>query len=147
MNNKFIKNALRVLVIFWGIYLLFEGVLYFFNFRLVDAKNVWPASATLYSELIGKVLGSVFLFIAAVAFDIQRDLLKHRSFVKLSGFWGMFHGVVLIWLSLSNNFVEVFKNTPSLYVWFPFYNQYVVLEGIILISYSVFVYFWLKNTK
>lgn len=147
MSNRFIKTALRTLVIFWGIYLLFEGLLYFFNVRLADAKNVWPASATLYSELIGKVLGSVFLFIAAVVFDLQRDLLKHRNFIKLSGFWSIFHGGILIWLSLSNNFVEVFKNTPSLYVWFPFYSQYVALEGIILICYSVLVYFWLKNTK
>lgn len=147
MNNKFIENSLRVLVIFWGIYLFFEGILYFFNVRLVDARNIWPASVTLYSGLIGKVLGSVFLFIAAVVFDVQRNLLKYRNFIKLSGFWGMFHGGVLIWLSLSNNFTEVFKNTPSLYVWFPFYNQYVALEGIILVSYSVLVYFWLKNTK
>lgn len=147
MNNKFIKNALRVLVIFWGIYLTFEGILYFFNIRLTDVKNIWPTSATLYLELIEKVLGSVLLFIAVVAFDMQRNLVNKRNFIKLSGFWGIFHGGVLIWLSLSNNFVEVFKNTPSLYVWFPFYNQYVTLEGIILISYSVLVYFWLKNTK
>lgn len=143
MNDRFIKTALRVLVIFWGIYLFFEGILYFFNIRLVDIKNIWPASATLYSELIGKVLGSVFLFIAAVAFDIQRNLLRYKNFIRLSGFWAIFHGGVLIWLSLSNNYVEVFKNLPSLHVWSSFYNQYVILEGMVLLGYAVLVFLWL----
>lgn len=145
--KKNIERILRFLVIFWGVYLTFEGILYFFNIRLADVKNIWPTSAALYSELIGKVLGSMFLFTAAIVFDIQRNLLKYRNFIKLSMFWGLFHGGVLIWLSLSNNYVEVFKNWPSLYLWSPFYNQYVTLEGVVLIGYSVLVYLWLKDTK
>lgn len=127
--------------------MIFEGLLYLFHVRLSDIKDIWPTSAILYSELIGKVLGSMFLFTAVIAFDVQRNLLKYRNFIKLSSFWSLFHGGVLIWLSFSNHYVEVFKNSPSLYVWFPLYNQYVTLEGIMLIVYSILVFLWLKNTK
>lgn len=145
--DKTVEKLLRGVILFWGIYLLFESLLYLFSIRLTDTKNVWPPSAVAYGELIEKILGSTFLFVAIVVFEVQKNLLKYKTFIKLSGIWALFHGFLLIFLSLTQNYVEVFGAFPSLFVWFPLYENYVVLEGVAAILFSILAYMWLKNTK
>lgn len=124
---------------------MFESSLYLFGIRLSDVREIWPSSGVVYTELIEKVLGSTFLFVAIVIFEVQKNLLKYKTFMKLSAIWAFFHGILLIYLSLTQNYVEVFKDSPSLFVWFNLYDKYVFLEGIAAIGFSILVYFWLRN--
>lgn len=143
-----IEKALRIYLIFWGLYLIFEGLLYILNIKLIDTRNIWPPAALAYIELLEKVLGSIFLFVAAVVIlEVQRNLKKYKNFIKIGGTWTLFHGILLIFLSVTQNYTEVFKPFPSLLVWFPFYGEYVILEGLAAILFSVLAYLWLKNTK
>lgn len=128
-----------------AVYLLFESVLYFSDVRLISVKGIWPASAISYSSLINKVLGSAFLLIAIVAVEVGRNLNKYKTFLKLSGWWAVFHGGVLIFLSLTNNYSALFSMLPSLQVFFPYYNQFLILEGLVSICYGLAVYLWMKN--
>ena len=145
--GKKTEKLLRWVIIFLGLYLLFESFLYFFDIRLTDVNSVWSPQAIVYSKLVEKVLGSAFLFIGIIIlFEVQKNLLKYRNFIKLSAIWTLLHGTLLIFLSLSQNYLEVFKNFPSLRVWFPLYDKYVALEGILVILFSILAFFWVNNT-
>lgn len=144
--SKQIEKALRIYLIFWGLYLIFEGLLYILNIRLIDTRNIWPPAALAYARLLEKVLGSIFLFVAAVIiFEVQRNLLKYKNFIKIGGIWAFFHGILLIFLGTTQNYAEVFKPYPSLLVWFPWYREYVVLEGLAAIGLSILVYLYQKK--
>lgn len=143
--HKKLEKLLRAFIIFWGIYLLFESFLYLFNIRLTDTKNLWLPQAFIYSKFIENMLGSVFLFVSIVVFEVQRDLNKYKTFIILSGIWTVFHGGLLIYLSKEQNYFRIYEKQPSLYVWFPQYNQYLFLEGAVLIIYSLMVYLWIKK--
>lgn len=146
--GKNIEKLLRLVIICLGLYLLFESFLYFFDIRLIDVRADWDLSALVYAKLIEKVLGSAFLFIAVVIlFEVQKDLLKYKNIIKISAVWALLHGILLIYLSFPQNYTEVFKPFPSLMVWFPLYDKYVTLEGIIIILFSILVFFWVKLSK
>lgn len=146
--GKKIEKLLHLVIIFLGLYLLFESFLYFFDIRLMDVKAIWMPSATTYAKLIEKVLGSAFLFIAVIVlFEVQKDLPKYKNFIKISAIWALLHGILLIYLSFSQNYIEVFKSFPSLMVWFPLYDKYVAFEGIVIICFSILVFFWVKLSK
>lgn len=114
----------------------------------MDVKAIWMPSAITYAKLIEKVLGSAFLFIAVIVlFEVQKDLPKYKNFIKISAIWALLHGILLIYLSFSQNYKEVFKSFPSLMVWFPLYDKYVAFEGIVIICFSILVFFWVKLSK
>ncbi len=94
---------------------------------------------------MGLILGSMFLLAAILALEIQRDLQKYKNFVVLSSVWTIFHGGILIYLSIINDYLKVYQNLPSLFVWIPFYNQFLLLEGAVLIIYSLLVWAWIKK--
>lgn len=114
----------------------------------MDIKAEWIPSAIVYAKLIEKVLGSTFLFIAVIIlFEVQKDLSKYKNFIKISALWALLHGILLIYLSFSQNYLEVFKSSPSLMVWFPLYDKYVAFEGVVIICFSILVFFWVKTNE
>lgn len=143
--HKTIGKILRIFLVFLGIYLTCEALLAFFNIRLIDINNIWLTSATVFSHFIGFVLGSMFLFAAVMVLEIQRDLLKYKSLVVLSSFWALFHGGLLIYLSFAHDYLKIYQNMSSLFIWIPFYNQFLILEGTVLIIYSILVWVWAKK--
>lgn len=146
--GKKIEKLLRLVIILLGLYLLFESFLYFFDIRLMDVKAVWSSQAIVYAKLIEEVLGSTFLFIAVIIlFEVQKNMLKYKNFIKISALWALLHGILLIYLSFSQNYIEVFKSFPSLMVWFPLYDKYVAFEGIVIICFSMLVYLWIKTNE
>ena len=141
--HKKIPKILRSILLFWGIYLLFEAAIYLFDIRLIDTRAVWQFSAITYAQYIDRILGSIFLFLSIIILEIQKDLKKYKKIIVLSSFWAFFHGMFLVYLSVSQNYVKIYENIPSLYVWFPLYTQYVSLEGLFLIIYSIlFLFNW-----
>lgn len=139
------KNILRGFLFFWGIYALLEAILYLFNIRLYSVEGIWPDSALSYAKLVNQFLGSFFIFISLLVFEAQRNVEKYQPLIKMSGVWAILYGFLLIFLSLSKDFAQVFNNLASLYVWFPFYNQYLLLEAAFLIAYSAVVFLWIKK--
>lgn len=143
--HKIFKKILSVMLLVWSFYAFFEAFLYLSHIRLVGIKSSWPADALSYSSLLEGIVGSLFLLIGAVAFIVSKNLDKYRGFIKISGVWTLFHGGLLIFLGLTQDYLNTFM-APSLYVWFPFYDQYLVIEGIALIGYSVIVYLYERTT-
>lgn len=146
MHNNLAK-IVRVAIIFWGIYFLFESFLYLSHVRLTDIKTLWLPAAAAYAKFIESMLGSVFLFLSAAAFELQRNLQKYKKIIVLSAPWAIFHGGLLIYLSKGQNYVTLYASTPSLYVWSPFYNSYLLFEGILALLYAVVVLFWFKESQ
>lgn len=143
--HKTFEGILRGLIIFASFYFLFEALLYLFNIRLLEVKALWPLPASTYAKYVGRVLGSMFLLLSIFTFEIQRDLRKYRRLIILSSIWALFDGLLLFYLSFAQDFVKIYQNTPSLYVWFPGYNQFVYSEGAMLVFYSVLVYLWARK--
>lgn len=143
--EKNIEKALRGILIFGTCYFLFEAILYLSNIRVSDVSNNWPDSAKVYAKLINQVLGSIELLVAIICFEVQRNLKKYSTLIKISGFWALIHAAVLFSLTTSNNFTNVFAGMPSLYVWAFFYNQYVFLEVGLLFFYSLVVFLWSRQ--
>lgn len=143
--HKNLEKILRIMIIFWAVYAFVEGCLFFLNIRLESVKAIWPMPVLAYTKLVEKIAGSIFLFLSAVCFVAQRDLEKYKPLIKISGFWAIFHGGLLIFLAMSQDYGKFFSALPSLHVWLPFYNQYLLLEGLALLSYSYIVYLWCKK--
>lgn len=145
--HKTSEKLIRGLLIFAAVYFLFEAMLYLFDIRLSGVKNAWPLAGITYSKYIERILGSMFLLFSIIAFEIQKDLNKYRKFVILSSYWAFFDGFLVLYLSTTQDFVKIYQAIPSLYVWFPWYNQFLYFEVILLIFYAVLVYLWKKNEK
>lgn len=122
-----------------------EAILYLFNIRLYSVETVWSDSALSYAKLTNQFLGSCFLFISLLAFEAQKNIEKYQPLIKISGLWAIFYGFLLVFLSLSKDFSQAFNNLSSLYVWLPFYNQYLLLEAVFLIAYSMVVFLWISQ--
>lgn len=143
--HKNIQKILRGILIFGFFYLIFDTVLYFSNIRLSNVFSVWPESAVSYATLVNKAFGSFTFLTALIVFELQRNLSKYRNLVMLVAVWAFLHGVILLYLSLSNDYLKIFANSPSLYVWFPFYDQYLILEAVLLFVFSLVVFIWVKT--
>lgn len=142
--HKSIEKILRGLLIFAGIYFLFEAVLYLFDLRLLGVIS-WPFTGITYAKYVEHILGSMFLLFSIFTFEIQRDLNKYKRIIILSSYWALFDAMLLFISSLPQDFVKIYKDIPSLYVWFPWYNQFLYLESLLLILYAVIVYLWIKK--
>lgn len=136
---------MKMVLIFWALYLLVEAFLYLFSIKLGSVTGVWSSSAFAYADLTGKFFGSFFLLFSALAFIAQKNLEKYKNLIKISGWWGLFHGGILLSAGIFEDYSQVFGNFPSLHAWIPFYNQYLVAEGLALFAYSGVVYLWQKT--
>ncbi len=142
-----IQKLLRIFLNFGAVYLIFNGLVYLFNIRLASVENVWPISAIYYARLLDAIYAS-FVFLAAVLiFIAQKDLKKYKDLIFYSTIWAFFHGVLLIFLSLTQNFTKDSPSLPSLYIWIPFYSQFLLFEVLLLFIYIVLVVLWFKGGK
>jgi len=132
-------------LIFGSLYFLFEAIFYLSNIRMIDVGTSWPEPAKVYAKFLSQLLGSFEFLLAVLCFELQRNLKKYSGLIKLSGFWASIHAAVLIILANGNNFTKIFADTPSLYVWAPFYNQYVFFEAGLLIFYVITVILWSRK--
>lgn len=139
------QKILRAYLILLGVYLFIDVSIHLFDIKLLDVGGQWPQSALTYSRFISHLYAS-FAFLASVAvYELQRDLKKYKNLILITAVWALFHGILLIYSSITTNFASDFKGMSSLHVWLPFYNQYVLIEGIVLIIYSGIVYLWARS--
>ncbi len=142
-----IGNILRIFIILLAVYLIGDGLIHLFNIRLLSVAGVWPRSAISFGILMDGIYAS-FVFLAAIlVFAVQRDLKKYKTLVIASSIWAILHGVLLIFLTTTNDFLASFQSLPSLYVWMPFYNQYLLFEAFLAFLYALLVFIWVKDKK
>lgn len=140
-----LEKILRIFLNFLAVYLLLDGTIHLLNIRLQSVANIWPASSLSYATLLNAIYAS-FVYLAAILVLVaQTALKKYKSLILASGIWSVFHGLLLIYLSSSQNFMNIFLNFPSLYVWMPFYNYYLFFEALLSLIYAGLVFIWIKN--
>lgn len=142
------EKTIRIFLIAGAFYLIFDGLIHFFNLRLFSAQSVWPESALSYSTLLNLVYASFVFLTAGFAFVLQTDINKYKNFVIFSSFWAIFHALMLIFLSFAQNLTLNAKDLPSLYVWLPFYDEYLLVESVVLFCYAGLIFAWIgKKSK
>ncbi len=144
--HKNIEKILRGLLIFGGCYFVFDGLLHLSGFKLLSVES-WPAAAKAYANLINVIYAS-FVFLASIfVFIMQKNLKKYKSLIVLSAIWAPCHGLILIFLVWTNNYQQIFQAFPSLLVWLPIYREYITINALLLVIYSITVYIWKKKSK
>ena len=143
--HKNFEKIFRVFLNVMAVYLILDGAIHLFNIRLQSVLNIWPKSALSYATLLDMIYASFVFLVAALLLIAQRSLKKYQSLILASSIWAIFHGFLLIYLSLSQNFTGNFSNFPSLFVWMPFYNQYLLAEAFLAFIYAILVFIWIKK--
>lgn len=136
------QKLLRPFLIFVAIYLIVDGLIHLFNIRLSQVWDVWPKSALSYATLLNLSYASFVFLAAGLLLIAQKDVKKYKAFLKVSAFWAFMHGGLLVYLSLTQDFAKNLSGIPSLYVWIPFYDQYLLFEAFLAFSYAcvIFIY-------
>jgi hypothetical protein len=142
-----VKRILRGYLIFGGGYFIFDALLHLSNIKLSSVESIWIFSALSYGQLINILYASFLLLTAGVIFVMQTNLNKYKTLMFVSAIWAIFHGTVLIWLVWSRDYQQIFSLTPSLLVWLPFYREYLTFNSLLLMIYSLLVFFYLRKTK
>ena len=143
--HKNLDKVLRVFLNLLAVYLVVDGTIHILNIRLQSVADIWPASALSYATLLNAIYAS-FVFLAAILVLVAlSDLKKYKSLVLASSIWSVFHGLLLIYLNSSQNFMDNFSSLPSLHVWMPFYNYYLFFESLLSLIYAGLVFIWIKN--
>lgn len=139
------EKLVRFALIFLAVYLIGDGLIHFLNIKLQTIGSNWPQSAVVYAKLLNAIYSSFVFLVAMLALIVQKDIKKYQDLIKISPYWAIFHGLILLYLSTTINFVNIFSNMPSLYVWMPFYNQYLFFEAVLAFIYAVVVFVWNKK--
>jgi len=138
--NKVLKGYL----FFASIYLLLDGLVHLFDIKLIGINN-WPTQPFIYSQFIGHLYGGFAILTALLGLEVQRDIKKYKNFLYIVAVWGFFYGLYLVYSSLTTDFLATFKDTPSIYVWIPFYNGYLLFEAALLYTMSGLTYLYWKS--
>lgn len=141
------QNLLRFFLIFAAIYLIVDGIIHFLNIRLSSVLGIWPKSAIVYATLLNTIYASFVFLVAILILAAQKDLQKNKTLIFYSAIWALFHGFLLVNLALTQNFNTDLSDFPSLLVYLPFYNQYLLFEALLAFSYGILVYLWFKDSK
>lgn len=141
------QNLLRLFLNIGAVFLILNGLVHLFDIRLASVESIWPKSAISYARLLDTIYAS-FVFLAAIMiFIAQRDLKKYRNLIFYSAFWAFFHGFLLIKFATTQSFTKEIPSLPSLHIWIPFYNQFLLFEAFLLLVYVILVFLWIKSGK
>lgn len=140
-----IENILKIYLLFGGLYFIIEAIIHISNIKLISVESVWSKSAYLYARLINQLYGLSALFISGLSLIALTDIYKYKKTIIFAAFWALIHGLYLIYISLSEDFVKTFLNFPSLNLWVDFYDSFLGLEAALLIGYSLLVFLWISK--
>lgn len=141
-----IEKLLKWFLVIAGFYMILDGLIHIFDIKLIEV-SAWPQSAFIYSKFIGNLYGEFVIFVGILAMEVSRNLEKYRNLLYLAAFWSLLYSAVLLYNALTIDFVNVFSQTPSLYVWMPFYNFYLFFEGGLLLLAAVLIFIWHKKGR
>lgn len=147
LESNQMQRLIRLILFFLALYLIGDGVIHLFNIRLNSVVGIWSNSAISYATLLNAIYAS-FVFLAAILIlVVQFSLKKYKNLILASSIWALFHGLLLIYLTSTQNFLSNFSNLPSLYFWMPFYNQYLLFEAFLSFAYAILIFIWSKKVK
>lgn len=141
-----IQNILKWYLLFSSIYLLGDGLVHVFDIKLISVLS-WPEAPLVYSKYIGHLFGAFAILASLFGIESQRDVTKYRNFLYIVAIWSLFYGSYLIYTSLTVPFSKIFSNSPSVFVWIPFYNYYLIFEACLLFTFSLLVFIWRRKEK
>lgn len=133
-----VKLLLRV----GSVFMVGETLFHISGLRLWGVEQVWPVAAISYATFFHWLWASASAFIAGLLWILSK---KPQSFAPIISFLGWFclvHACLLIafaWIDLPSIW-----QTPSLFIWNPYYSFQLVIEGLTLAS-AGFVF--IKVTK
>ncbi|OGE31863.1 hypothetical protein A2631_01925 [Candidatus Daviesbacteria bacterium RIFCSPHIGHO2_01_FULL_44_29] len=140
---KLLKIELVIGVCFFGLL----GIIQLSNIRLSEVGGIWVDSARAYGSLIGILFGSFSALLAILCFELSQDINKYQRVIKLTAIWAALHALLEIWLSSVTNYSLIFNISPALRVWIPAYNLNLYFEAILLLTYTLTVFIWLKQNE
>lgn len=129
-----------------SIYLILVGLIYFFDVKLLDAIS-WPYPALVYSKFIGNLYGEFAILAGLFGIEASRNLEKYRNFLYITAVWSLVYASYLLYSSSMINFADIFSQTPSVYLWVPVYNYYLLFEAGLLFILSILIFLWGKKRK
>lgn len=139
-----IQNILKWYLLISSIYLIGDGIVHLLDIKLIDA-NLWPEPSLVYSKFIGHLFGAFAILASLLGLESQRDLKKYKNVLYIVAIWSLFYGSYLVYTSLTVPFSKIFSSSPSVFVWMPFYNYYLVFEASLLFTFSLLVFLWRRN--
>lgn len=140
-------KILKGFLIFGGVYFIFDGLLHLCGIKLTSVVNLWPQAALGYGKLLNQLYASFIILSGIMALFFQADIKKYKTMIIISAIWALFHSIILLSLVSWENYGEIFKDLPSLRVWLPFYEQYLIFNAILLFIFSGVVFLWLRKTR
>ncbi|OGE32543.1 hypothetical protein A3C59_01580 [Candidatus Daviesbacteria bacterium RIFCSPHIGHO2_02_FULL_36_13] len=137
-----LKKFVRGYLLFGSLYMFVEAIIHFSNIKLSSVSTNWPKEALTFSSLMSSFYGSTTLFLAAIQLLVQTNIEKFKKIIQLLAFYAGFHGILLIFISATNEVDSIYNNYPSLLFWIPFYNYYLLFEAGLLLLFALLIYFW-----
>jgi hypothetical protein len=127
--------------------MLAESVLHASGMRLTSVQGIWSPAAVKYAGFLETLYASFALFVGLLALEAQRSLAGYRRFLYATGAWSCLHGLLLAELAFSPDLLLALDEFPSLHVWIPGYREYLVLEAVVLWSFSLLVLAWSRSNR
>lgn len=140
-----IKTVLKWYLLFTSLYLLADGVIHILNLKFTNIADNWSPDLIIFAQYMSQLYGLFGILIALFGIEVSRNLAKYKNFLYISAVWGVVYAGLLVYYALSVNYPVIFKNTPSIYFWIPFYNGYILFEALLLLILSFLIYLYRKN--
>ena len=141
-----ITAVLKGYLFFAGIYLILDGLIHILGIRLIDITR-WSKEPLVYSDFINRLYGSFVIFVGLLGIEVQTDLMKYKKFLYIAAIWSFFHAGYLVYTAVTVDFIQTFAREPSVYIWMPFYNYYLIFEAALLLCLSLLVYLLRRSAK
>lgn len=142
--ERSIKNILKWYLLFTSIYLFADGIIHILNLKLANISSNWSSDLVIYAQYMTQLYGLFAVLTASFGLEVSRNLSKYKNLLYIAAIWGIVYAGFLIYYSITIDYPAVFKSTPSIYFWIPFYNAYILFEGLLLFTLSCLIFIYKK---
>lgn len=139
-----ISKILKWYLLITSIYLVSDGLIHILGVKLINVQ-LWSKPAFIYSNLITHLYGAFAILAGLFGIETSRDIYKYRNFLYIVAFWVLGYGIYLIYVATTISFKLIFVESPSVFVWMPFYNYYLVFEAGLCFGLSTLIYLFRKK--
>lgn len=143
--RKNLPKLVRAYLIFGAFYMLVESLVHFSNVKLLSVNSIWPKTAVTFTAFMSILYASTALFLSAFLLILQTNIQKYQQLIRFIALYALFHGGLMLVASFNSPFDQIYKGLPSLALWIPYYNFYLIFEAMLLFGFTILVYFWQKN--
>ncbi len=123
----------RFFLIGW-VFMIGESLVHFSGVRMLDTQS-WSPAAVSYTTFFLHLWATISLFSAFVLYVLYKHPEVRKYFMKPMSMYMVFHGLVLVYWS-TKPVVDIWQS-PSLFIWNPYYQIQLFIEGAILLVCGV----------